>query len=69
MVLTLRDELASVQTESTKTIAELQEKLAQRDAEFEKLKKANINNTANQPSSKQPELADVTSHGILKLTS
>lgn len=55
MIVTLRSELDRLQTESAKTIAELQEKLALRDAELEKLTKANINNTANQPSSKQPE--------------
>ena len=55
MIMTLRAELELVQTESRKTIAELQEKLAQRDAELEKLTKENINKTVNQPSSKQPE--------------
>jgi transposase len=55
MVVTLRAELEHVQTSSDRTIAELQEKLAQREAELEKLTKANINSTANQPSSKQPE--------------
>ncbi len=55
MILALRAELECVRTESTKSIAELQEKLALRDAELEKLTKANINNTVNQPSSKQPE--------------
>ena len=55
MIITLRAELERVQSESTRTIAELQEKLAARDAELEKLTKANINQTANQPSSKQPE--------------
>lgn len=55
MVVSLRAELLRVQTESTKTIAELQEKLALRDAELEKSTKANINQTVNQPSSKQPE--------------
>ena len=55
MVVTLRAELEHAQTISEKTIAELQEKLAQREAVLEKLTKANINITANQPSSKQPE--------------
>ena len=55
MVSTLRAKLTYVQTESSKIITELQEKLTQRDAELEKLTKANINSTANQPSSKQPE--------------
>ena len=55
MVVTLRAELEHAQTISEKTIAELQEKLALRDAELEKLTKANINSTVNQPSSKQPE--------------
>jgi len=55
MVSTLRAKLACMQTESSKIIADLQMKLAQRDAELEKLTKANINSTANQPSSKQPE--------------
>jgi len=55
MIITLRAELGRAQTESARTIAELQEKLASRDAELEKLTKANINQTANQPSSKQPE--------------
>ena len=55
MILTLRAELERVQLESTTTITELQKKLAQRDAELDKLTKANINTIANQPSSKQPE--------------
>ena len=55
MVVTLRAELEHAQTISEKTITELQEKLALRDAELEKLTKANINSTVNQPSSKQPE--------------
>ncbi|MDP3706108.1 MAG: IS66 family transposase [Legionellaceae bacterium] len=55
MIVALRAELECVRTESTQTIADLQEKLALRDAELEKLTKANINNTVNQPSSKQPE--------------
>ncbi len=55
MVAALRAKLSCVQTESSKIIADLQEKLAQREAELEKLTKVNINITANQPSSKQPE--------------
>jgi transposase len=55
MVVTLRAELERVQTNSEQIIAELQAKLTQREAELEKLTKANINSTANQPSSKQPE--------------
>ncbi len=55
MITSLRAKLNCVQTESSKIIAALQEKLAQRDAELEKLTKANINSTVNQPSSKQPE--------------
>lgn len=55
MIMTLRAELERVQRESSKTIAELQEKLAQQNAELEKLTKENINKTVNQPSSKQPE--------------
>ena len=55
MVVTLRAELEQAKTISEKTIAELQEKLSQREAELEKLTKANINSTVNQPSSKQPE--------------
>ena len=45
MIMTLRAELQRVQTESSKTIADLQEKLAQRDAELEKITKDNINKT------------------------
>jgi len=45
MVSTLRAKLACVQTESSKIIADLQGKLAQRDVELEKLTKANINTT------------------------
>ena len=37
MIIALRAELLHVQTESTNTIAELQEKLALRDAELETL--------------------------------
>ncbi|MDP3705911.1 MAG: hypothetical protein Q8R24_08375 [Legionellaceae bacterium] len=55
MIVALRSELECLRTESTKTIADLQEKLILRDAKLEKLTKANINNTVNQPSSKQPE--------------
>lgn len=55
MIVELRAELKKIQTESEMTIAELRKKLVQRDAELEKLTKAKINNTVNQPSSKQPE--------------
>ena len=55
MVLELRNELERVQTANDTIIAELQAKLSQREAELEKVTKANINSTANQPSSKQPE--------------
>jgi hypothetical protein len=55
MVLALRAENLKIKTESELTITALQEKLAARDAEFEKLIKKDINMTANQPSSKQPE--------------
>lgn len=60
MVLSLRTELRRVQIESEMKISVLQEKLAQRDVELEKLTKANINNTVNQPSSKQPEFDKTT---------
>jgi len=55
MVLALRAELEFVKKESEIKLSDLQEKLAAKDAELEKLKKENINKTANQPSSKQPE--------------
>ena len=55
MIVALRSELECLRTESTQIITDLQEKLALRDAELGKLTKANINNTVNQPSSKQPE--------------
>lgn len=55
MVLALRAENLKIKTESELTITALQEKLAARDAELEKLIKKDINMTSNQPSSKQPE--------------
>lgn len=55
MVLSLRAELRREQTASATKIAALEEKLAQKDAELAKLTKQNINQTVNQPSSKQPE--------------
>jgi transposase len=55
MIVTLRSELLRMQTENARTVSELQAKLAVRDAELEKLTQENINKTANQPSSKQPE--------------
>lgn len=51
MVLVLRVELEQREAK----IIILQEKLAKRDAELEKLTKAKINQTVNQPSSKQAE--------------
>jgi transposase len=55
MIVMLRAELELAQVENAKTISDLREKLALRNAEIEKLIKANINQTVNQPSSKQPE--------------
>ncbi len=55
MVLSLRKKVDEVQTESDLKILDLQNKLSQKEAELDQLKKADVNNTANQPSSKQPE--------------
>jgi hypothetical protein len=64
MVLTLRVENLKIKTESELTITALQEKLAARDAELEKLIKKDINMTANQPSSKQPEFNKKTGQDL-----
>lgn len=55
MVITLRAELECIQIESARTISDLQSQLSVRDAALEKLTQQNINQTANQPSSKQAE--------------
>ena len=55
MVLEQRTEILQIKTESEIKISVLQEKLAAKEAELEKLVKKDINITANQPSSKQPE--------------
>jgi len=63
MVLKLTAKLDQVQAESESTIADLQKKLAEKEAELTKLKNAAINKTVNQPSSKQPEFAKDTGAG------
>jgi hypothetical protein len=55
MVLLLRADLEFVKKESEMKLVALQEQLAAKDTELEKLTKENINKTINQPSSKQPE--------------
>ena len=61
MVLSLRKKVDEVQTESNFKILDLQNKLSQKEAELDQLKKSDINNTANQPSSKQPVLCEIES--------
>jgi transposase len=56
MVLSLRAELAH----SEATIADLQNKLVQKEAELTRLTRVGINKAANQPSSKQPEFSKDT---------
>jgi hypothetical protein len=55
MVLSLREELTLLKTESEIKIASLQEKLNTAESTLNKLQQADINKTVNQPSSKQPE--------------
>jgi transposase len=55
IVLEQRAEILLIKTESEIKISDLKEQLAAKEAELEKLIKKNINITANQPSSKQPE--------------
>lgn len=55
MVLALRAELEAVKANSEMKLSILQEKLAEKDAEIEKLTKKNINQVINQPTSKRPE--------------
>lgn len=55
MVLGLQAEFAVFRAQTEATIADLQNKLAQKEAEIAKHTKADINKAANQPSSKQPE--------------
>lgn len=55
MVLSLRSELNHAKEESNRTICLLQKTLSEKESELEKLKKSVINQTVNQPSSKQPE--------------
>lgn len=55
MVLKLRAELKQAKAESEMKISSLEEKLAAKDAELDKFIKKDINMSANQPSSKQPE--------------
>ena len=55
MVSTLRAKLACVKQKVQKSLLIYRGNWHQRDAELEKLTKANINSTANQPSSKQAE--------------
>jgi len=55
MVLSLREQLEGVKTESEAKQAASAEKIAALEAELEKIKQQDINKTANQPSSKQPE--------------
>ena len=55
MVLKLQAQLDQELLEKNTEIADLQKKLAEKEAELAKYVKAEINKTANQPSSKQPE--------------
>jgi transposase len=55
MVLSLHEKVDSMKSESDLKLLELQTRLSEKEAELIKLKKLDINNTANQPSSKQPE--------------
>ena len=64
--LSLRKKLLYVQTESEKTIAALQTKLAVAEAALDKKIKEGINNTVNQPSSKQAEFNKDTGIGKKK---
>lgn len=66
MVLDLRAELSRVQVTNDAELSALRAKLAQRDAELEKLAKKEINQKTNQPSSKQPEFAKDTGAGKKK---
>lgn len=54
-ILKQRAEIFQIKTESKMIITALQEQLAAKEAQIEKLIKKDINITANQPSSKQPE--------------
>ena len=60
MVLSLRETLQQVQTESELKLSALQDKLLEKEAELIKLTQVNINNAVNQPSSKQPEFTKDT---------
>ena len=55
MVLKLQAQLDQELLEKNTELADLQKKLAEKEAELAKYVKAEINKTANQPSSKQPE--------------
>ena len=55
IVLEQRTEILLIKTENEIKISALKEQLAEKEAELEKIIKKNINITANQPSSKQPE--------------
>ena len=55
MVLSLQAEIAALRAQSEETIATLQNKLAQKEEEQTQRTNAEINKTAHQPSSKQPE--------------
>lgn len=61
IVLTLQSELHHTKEESNRTIALLKKTLSEKESELENLKNAGINQTVNQPSSKQPEFNKNTS--------
>ena len=66
IILVLRLEIDSIHNSYKKKLEVLNNKLAQRDLELAKLTKANINQTVNQPSSKQPEYAKNTGKKLPK---
>jgi transposase len=60
MVLLLRAEIYRIQEQNAQELARLQNKLSAMDAEIDRQTKEDINKTANQPSSKQPEFTKKT---------